>query len=283
MDALPVYAVSKPGFIQLMDTAFKSRYNLPSRNYFTDTAIPKLYNETKAGILNAIKGIINFAATTDIWSSIGLYPYISLTLHYITDDWRLQTHVLETYPMPEDHTGQNISEVIEDMLELWNISKSQLIAITTDNAANMKLAGTKLDITRVSCFGHILHNAINFALSSNEEVEKAISECKKMSGKVSSSWKKRRELARIQRDLNLPILTMPTECSTRWNSKHKLVTYVLEQERALRDLFNDRSTQHLLPSEARFQVSQLSYWLNLRHFIQCDETILFIICIVLLN
>lgn len=41
-DMLPIYTVEKPGFKQLL-TKFDSRYQLPSRNYFSRTAIPGLY------------------------------------------------------------------------------------------------------------------------------------------------------------------------------------------------------------------------------------------------
>lgn len=255
MDGLPVYTVAKPGFKQLIDHAFKSRYVLPSRNIFSDTTIPQLYNDTKAKMLSEIRSVNSCSATSDIWSSVGLYPYISLTIHYISDDWQLVSRLLETYPMPEDHTAQNICEVFEDMLELWEIPKSKIVSLTTDSAANMKLAGTKLEIPRISCLGHILHNAINCALSSDKEVEDAIAACKKISTKISISWKKRRELAEIQLAHNLPVCAVPSECSTRWNSKFKLITFILEQELAIRDLLKDRHTVHLIPSTNRFQVS----------------------------
>jgi hypothetical protein len=253
MDCLPIYTVAKPGFKQLIEKAFNSRYSLPSRNYFSDTTIPKLYNDTKGKILNELSLIDYLSATSDIWSSVGLYPYLSLTVHYISDDWKLTAKLLETYPIPEDHTGENICDAIQDIFELWNIAHDKLVSIT-DSAANMKLASSKLDIPRIPCLGHIVHNAINLALSSDDDVVKAIAACKKISTKISTSWKKRRDLAKIQLEHNLPILAIPTECPTRWNAKMKLITYMLEQEVAIRDLLKDRDTVHLLPSAEKFKV-----------------------------
>ena len=37
--------------------------------------------------------------------------------------------------MFEDHTGQNIADAIVDMLDIWDLETSKLIATTTDNGA----------------------------------------------------------------------------------------------------------------------------------------------------
>ena len=42
---LPVYTVEKPGFVNLLKQ-FDPQYELPSRKYFSKTAIPKLYEST---------------------------------------------------------------------------------------------------------------------------------------------------------------------------------------------------------------------------------------------
>lgn len=254
MDCLPIYSVTKSGFKHLVGTLTENKYDLPSQNHFSQIAIPKLYNDTRERVMADIHQSNYFSATSDIWSSIGLFPYISLTVHYVSVDWTLESRVLETYPMPEDHTGVNIADVVEDILELWNIEKSKLISLTTDNASNMKLAGTLLGVCRIPCFGHILHNAINYALNSDDKVEKAIAACRKISGRFGMSFKKKRELSKAQRELNLPVKTIPSDNNTRWNSKYKLLCYVIEQEAALRTVLSERSTSHLLPSASKFQV-----------------------------
>lgn len=258
MDCLPIYTVTKPGFKQLIDYAFQSRYEIPSRNVFSDNMLPNLYNDTKAKLLNDIKDIKWFSATSDIWSSIGLYPYISFTLHYISENWELKCKVLETHPFPKDHTGQNIAEVLTEILDMWNIQLNQIVTLTTDSAANMKLAGTTLGVIRIPCFGHVLHNGINFALTP-AEIEDALACCRKISSKISMSWKKRRDLTTIQQELGLPIKAVPTDNNTRWNSKFKLICFVLEQENAIRRIFNDRLTSCLIPSAEIFQVNQIRY------------------------
>lgn len=71
--------------------------------------------------------------------------------------------------MPQDHTGSNICNVIEDSLQVWGLKKECLVALTTDNGANTKQAERLLQVSRIPCYGHVLHNGIHFALDSMEE------------------------------------------------------------------------------------------------------------------
>ena len=44
-DVMPIYSVEKPGFRELLK-AFDPQYELPSRKYFSNSAIPSLYTQT---------------------------------------------------------------------------------------------------------------------------------------------------------------------------------------------------------------------------------------------
>ena len=70
-----MYSVEKPGFRQML-TQFNSRYELPSWKYFSQVTIPALYAKVRDNVENEVKGIKYYSATTDLWSSKGLLPYI---------------------------------------------------------------------------------------------------------------------------------------------------------------------------------------------------------------
>ena len=50
----------------------------------SQTALPQLYNSVKDDILKEMKDIQFYSATTDMWSSTNMTPYLSLTIHYIS-------------------------------------------------------------------------------------------------------------------------------------------------------------------------------------------------------
>lgn len=154
---MPFTMVERPGFLKIINTA-APHYKVPSRNYFSKTEIPNLYNTVKADVKNSLVQGEYFAATTDLWTSErgGGEPYISFTVHYITPGWQLASHCLETLFFPHDHTAQNIAEFFENMLEEWDITKTSLVSVTTDNAANMTKAFEDFPELWLGCFGHNL-------------------------------------------------------------------------------------------------------------------------------
>lgn len=255
-DAMALQTVEKPGFKRFIKYVFNGKYQAPSKKQFTNVWVEKLYNETQASVQNQISSLQWYSATTDMWSSIGMTPYISLTIHYIDDMWNLQSKMLQTMYMPQDHTGNNIRDVIEDSLVSWGLKKECLVALTTDNGSNVKLAARLLQVSRVPCYGHVLHNGVHFALDSLEEpYREAITSVRKLNTTFAHSHKRKRELSVKQQDLGLPNKAFPGECKTRWGSMFKMIDYVLQQEAAIRGVLNERSTVHLIPTDDQLKVT----------------------------
>ena len=65
---------------------------------------------------------------------------MSLTAHFIGSDWQLRTACLRTEYHPESHTSSNIAAFIVDGLHEYGLRKGEVVAITTDSAANMVAA-----------------------------------------------------------------------------------------------------------------------------------------------
>ena len=72
---------------------------------FSQLAIPRLYSQTSL-VAAQLKCADICSATTDLWSSSAMEPYISLTVHFITEDWKLESECLQVMVIPEDHTGK---------------------------------------------------------------------------------------------------------------------------------------------------------------------------------
>ena len=94
-----------------------------------------------------------FAATTDLWISAAMKPYLSFSIHSIDRSWNLKSSCFRSQSMPEDHTVVNNSESITELLQYWNLNLSKLVALTTDSGGNIKLACQLGGWTHFSCFG----------------------------------------------------------------------------------------------------------------------------------
>ena len=246
-DTMPIYSVEKPGFQQLLKE-FDPLYVLPSRKYFSNTAIPALYAKTREKVVSEVGQAQFFSATTDLWSSVTTEPYISYTVHFMGDNWKLQSYCLQTMCCPEDHTGENLASALESSLEAWDLQADQQSCLTTDNGSNFIKAASLLDWPHISCFGHNLHLAVTTA-TEDSRVSRAYGICHKIVNTFSHSWKKRRDLAQAQTALKLPKHTLCGACPTRWGSEQKMVARILEQESALRQVLGaNQKTSHLIPT-----------------------------------
>ena len=121
--------------------------------------------------------------------------------------------------------------------------------MTTDNGSNVISATNILKWQRLPCFGHCLNLAVTNSLKRDGRVARALGVARKIVSSFSMSWKKRRELAKIQLEKGLPQHNLVADCVTRWGSMEKMVSRILEQEEALRVvLSSDRKTTHLIPT-----------------------------------
>ncbi len=249
--------VERPGFLRMMKVAVP-HYKVPTRNYFSKIEILKMYNAVKADVKKSLAQGEFFAATTDLWTSErgGGLPCISFTVHYLTPDWQLESHCLETQFFPEDHSAENITEFFENMLEEWEINKTDLVSITTDNATNMTKAFEGFPDLWLGCFGHNLNLAISEALKI-QRVDTAVKACRHLVQGFSPSWKRKRVLREKQAALTLPQKALIHDVVTRWGSTYKMLERFISQQQAVcATLAAERGVWHLMPKDTDITVME---------------------------
>ncbi|XP_047656263.1 E3 SUMO-protein ligase ZBED1-like [Tachysurus fulvidraco] len=246
-DMVPFQTVERRGF-KAMIRAIDPRYEVPSRKYFTETEMPKLYAELRENVEKELCDLKYFATTTDLWSSRTMEPFLSLTIHYITDDWNLGSRCLQTSYFPAEHSAEEIAQGLKEALESWGFKEESQVCITTDNGTNVVKAASLNDWTRLQCFGHRLHLAIEKSMK-DPRTDRAVGVCKKIVSAFSYSWKRRKELKKAQAEHHLPFHRLITDTPTRWGSRQMMIQRVLEQEKALSQVLKaDKKTKHLVPT-----------------------------------
>ena len=114
---VPFKTVSKEGFVNLLNKVDK-QYKIPSRRHFSHVAVPEMYAQCVKSVQSELKQIEFFACTTDLWSSRTTEPYVSLTVHFINQDFELKSRCLQTSYFPEEHSGENSSGLARRFDEL---------------------------------------------------------------------------------------------------------------------------------------------------------------------
>ena len=249
-----LHTVDKPGFKQLV-FKLNPHYQLPSRRHFAEYEVPKLYNHVRDNVVKPkIMEATHFSATRDLWTSAATIPYMTFTVHFIDREWALRSFCLCTFPLYEDHTGQNLADAVTDVLANWDLNLDQIVATTTDNAANIIAAFNSLGLLCLSCFGHNLDLAINKSLQL-ERVKRALAKCHSLVEVFHRSWKKSRDLCLKQEVLNLPQHKLIASVATRWGSTYDMVSRIVEQQQAIcAVLAEDRKNWYRMPSDTEFAV-----------------------------
>ena len=93
-DLRPFSVVENSGFKNLVNV-LEPRYTIPSRQYFSDRAMPELYQSVKSSVQRELADASSVAITTDGWTSRATESYITITSSHIDSDWRLKNFVLQ--------------------------------------------------------------------------------------------------------------------------------------------------------------------------------------------
>lgn len=126
------------------------------------------------------------AITTDAWTSLATESYMSLTVHFITDDFRSVNLPVECSPFRGSHTAERIKEKTDDMLAAYGIETTFVSAVVADNAANQVAAGRLADFESLGCGPHTLQLTVKLVLE-DSEVAQLLKLCRKIVGAIKHS------------------------------------------------------------------------------------------------
>lgn len=90
-----------------------------------------------------LQNIERSAITTDIWTHTQTTTsYLGQTFHYLKN-FEAKMVSMGAIGKTESHTSENITAYLNSVLQMWEIDRSKIISIVTDNASNLvKAAGT---------------------------------------------------------------------------------------------------------------------------------------------
>jgi len=95
--------------------------------------MPNIYENLKGKVKDKLKDSAYISFTTDIrTSSVNNESFISLTAHFISlTDIEQEIHAISVKHFTQSHTGCNIADILNDILQEWDIEKEKVHAIVT--------------------------------------------------------------------------------------------------------------------------------------------------------
>ena len=214
------------------------------------------YDEVKQSVKEKLDKAKFISLTTDTWTGCHNHGYISLSAHYVGDDWQMHHHCLKTQEVVSSHIAQNLAEEIRYSLDEWDIT-DKVVMVTTDNAQNIRNAITDhLHFSHLGCVGHTLQLGIGKALHLTP-VSRVLGRVRKLVEHFHKSTLATNCLREKQIRLQLPQHVLVMKCKTRWSSTYHMIQRVQEQHAAICAVLaenKDRTIRSLLPQHEDWRI-----------------------------
>lgn len=243
LDNQPFSMVEDDGFIQLI-AHLQPRYMLPSRRYFSDTMLPQVYDNIKALVESELSEpdgkYVSFAS--DIWTcSKSKETFISLSGHWIKQNFTCIDAVLHGTHFPGSHTGANIAEMFRRMWESWDISEARRQLLVRDGAANMCVGGELAEIASIHCTVHRLQLVIEDAVLTQRAIIDLLAKCRRLVTHFNHSALACHELKLLQEEQGKVPLLPVQDVPTRWNSAYLMVERLVKLKRSIQLYVSDHN------------------------------------------
>ena len=126
LDLRPAATVEGVGFRRLINY-LEPNYQVPSAMHMAKCVTEK-YEAAKSALTEMLKEPTHIALSTDIWTSIATQVYITVTAHFISPDWKLNTFLLQTLSFPGNHNAGKIAEKIKEILANFSLDCHKVVA-----------------------------------------------------------------------------------------------------------------------------------------------------------
>jgi hypothetical protein len=115
-----------------------NKFIIPGKLKLTSHAL-KIEEEMIDNIKNLLKEAKKVSLTTDLWSCKGLSnSFIAITAHFFTlKDKNYHKVLLGLQVFNDRHTGENVKNIVQKVLNSYDYDFDKIIRIITDNGSNM--------------------------------------------------------------------------------------------------------------------------------------------------
>ncbi|XP_047103747.1 E3 SUMO-protein ligase ZBED1-like, partial [Schistocerca piceifrons] len=230
-DYQPFSIVNDSGFRSFVH-ALNPAYEIPSRRTVTNVMLPAAYAEANEKVQQKLQGIKTICLTTDCWTSASNESYMAVTGHFINEQFRLQSVLLECSHFSGAHTSSNLSTALIKITDKFSLG-GKILMVVTDNAPNIKNAiSTILKWKHFGCYAHTLNLVVQDALKNVQEVHQKVKTIVGFFKRSSSATE--RLLTCQQNSGKVNIKKLIQDLPTRWNSTLFMLERIVELSEAVK-------------------------------------------------
>uniref|UniRef100_A0A2N9GLN0 BED-type domain-containing protein n=1 Tax=Fagus sylvatica TaxID=28930 RepID=A0A2N9GLN0_FAGSY len=200
--------------------------------------------------------------------------YICLTAHYVDENWKLKSIILNFCHMPPPHTGIALSEKIFKFLKDWGIEE-KVFSITLDNAYNndnmQDLLKAKLNLRNlllcggaffhVRCGAHVLNLIVQEGL---KVIDKSVSKIRETVKYIKGSEIRICKFEECAQQLGIRTAKgLRLDVTTRWNATYDMFESAMKYRRVFAHLeIEDANYKHCPSNDEWNRVERIARFLK---------------------
>nr|XP_055070155.1 E3 SUMO-protein ligase ZBED1-like [Misgurnus anguillicaudatus] len=219
-DSQPFSIVEDAGFRELLQV-LDPTYVIPTRKALKGLVENK-YRETKEKTREQLQKVVSVSLTSDMWTSLHMDAYLAVTCHFINEEDKLCTTLLDVQHFPKCHTAENLATGHMKIMEEWGI-KDKVKCLVTDAAANMIACVRTLNVRHAICIAHALNLIVKKSFDDISSFNEIRIKCRKLVTFFRTSTTAKERLAQVQEQMGRPVLKLIIEVDTRWNSTYNML------------------------------------------------------------
>ncbi|KAJ1701665.1 hypothetical protein LUZ63_001444 [Rhynchospora breviuscula] len=239
-------------------------FKLPSRNTIRSDCM-NIYEEERVELYELLDKLdCKFSFTGDLWISEGRdRSFMSLTCHYIDENWVLRKRIIGFTPLPSPYTGSNIAQAIYAKLVYWNLNK-KILSLVLDNSSVNDVCVRKLlsttpiknvlpadgSIFQLRCGCHILNLIVQDGLDvlSNE-----ITKIRETMKYIRHSQQRMKKLRLAASQVGAPNKKPAWDVETKWNSTYLMLDLALQLKEAINRYALSDNNFNMFPNDVDWE------------------------------
>ncbi|XP_076922015.1 zinc finger BED domain-containing protein RICESLEEPER 2-like [Bidens hawaiensis] len=212
------------------------------------------------------KNTTRIAITTDMWTlSNQKKGFMAITIHFIDDNWKLQSRIMRFIYVPCHPTAEVHANVLYESMCDWNIDR-KVSTVAVDNCStNDLLINLLLDklsmgdlilegqLFHMCCCAHILNLIVQDGLS---VISNGIEKIRDSVGFWTATPKRLEKFEEAARHLAIPSTKrFSLDCKTHWNSTYLMLKVAIIYKDVFKRLKQQDTHYNSLPTEKDWELA----------------------------